>query len=257
MPRRNTTGSHRTRTTGTGGTTRTTKSTPDDRRRNLRREVPGTLGLLADAADFAAMCDYRSFTFDRHSDYPDYLRDVDGLLRSRAARGIHTTVALFDPEEYAAFCGEQGLDPDTADARTRFTAELAGSGAVLPYAGQPVDELVPLLLDEAVRRATWEYATAVLAGAGRCADCGEDMGHASFDRAAETVRRLVAGADPAGTTSSAASPPRPNSSSPCSTPKPPATAPAKAATTGPAGQEEPRAGATPRPASTPARAWTS
>ncbi|MFF0553303.1 hypothetical protein ACFYUL_30580 [Streptomyces sp. NPDC004311] len=197
MPRRNTTGSHRTRTTGTGGTTRTTKSTtPDDRRRTLRREVPGTLGLLADAADFAAMCDYRSFTFDRHSDYPDYLRDVDGVLRSRAARGIHTTVALFDPEEYAAFCGEQGLDPDTADARTRFTAELAGSGTVLPYAGQPVDELVPLLLDEAVRRATWEYATAVLAGAGRCADCGEDMGHASFDRAAETVRRLVAGAGP-------------------------------------------------------------
>ncbi|MEU6315215.1 hypothetical protein [Streptomyces sp. NPDC047014] len=162
----------------------------------LRREVPGTLGLLADPADFAAMCGYRSFTFDRPSDYPDYLQDVEALLRSLAARGLHTTVALFDPEEYAEYCGESGLDPDTPEARTRFTAELAGSGTVMPYTGQPLDELVPLLADEAVRRATWEYATAVLAGVGRCADCGEDIGHASFDRAADTLKRLVAGAGP-------------------------------------------------------------
>ncbi|MFF4435099.1 hypothetical protein ACFYZ4_38800 [Streptomyces sp. NPDC001513] len=167
-----------------------------DRRRTLRREVPSTLGLLADAGDFAAMCGYRSFTFDHPADYTEYLRHVDGLLRSLAARGIHTTVALFDPDAYAAYCGEHGLDPDTADTRTRFTAELAGGSAVLPYSGQPVDEIVPLLIDEAVRQATWEYATTLLAGIGRCADCGEDIGHASFDRATDALKRLVAGAGP-------------------------------------------------------------
>ncbi|MFD6971991.1 hypothetical protein [Streptomyces sp. NPDC059979] len=183
MPRKtNDTGTHRTRTT--------------DRRRTLRREVPSTVGLLADAGDFAAMRGYRSFTFDDHDDYTDYLRHVEGLLRSLAAQGIHTTVALFDPEEYAEYCGENDLDPDTAETRSRFTADLAGSGAVLPYTGQPIDELVPLLVDEAVRQATWEYATTLLAEVGRCADCGEDIGHASFERATEALTRLVAGAGP-------------------------------------------------------------
>ncbi|MET9694437.1 hypothetical protein ABZY81_39540 [Streptomyces sp. NPDC006514] len=183
MPRKNDTGAqtgaHRTRTT--------------DRRRLLRREVPGTIGLLADAGDFAAMRGYRSFTFDDHQ---DYLHHVDVLLRSLAAQGIHTTVALFDPEEYAEFCGETGLDPDTPETRARFTAELAGSGALLPYSGQPIDELVPLLVDEAVRQATWEYATGVLAEVGHCADCGEDIGRSSFDRATDALKRLVAGAGP-------------------------------------------------------------
>ncbi|MFI8266429.1 MULTISPECIES: hypothetical protein [unclassified Streptomyces] len=166
------------------------------RRRMLRREVPSTVGLLADAGDFAAMRGYRSFTFGHHDEYGDYLRHVDGLLRSLAAQGIHTTVALFDPDEYAEFCREHGIDPDTARARTRFTAELAGAGTVLPYAGQPIDELVPLLVDEAVRQATWEYATTLLAGVGSCADCGEDIGHASFTRATEALTRLVEGAGP-------------------------------------------------------------
>ncbi|WP_030856033.1 hypothetical protein [Streptomyces sp. NRRL F-4474] len=202
MPRENENSAGTTADTGTGRNRSTARSRSagrnrsTDRRRALRREVPSTVGLLADAGDFAAMCAYRSFGFDRGSDYTDYLHHVDGLLRSLAARGIHTTVALFDPDEYAEYCGETGLDPDTSETRTRFTAELAGSGTVLPYTGQPIDELVPLLVDEAVRHATWEYATTVLAGVGRCADCGEDIGHASFDRAADALKRLVAGAGP-------------------------------------------------------------
>ncbi|MFG2487558.1 hypothetical protein ACGFSI_32975 [Streptomyces virginiae] len=193
MPRKNDTGTNTGTQPGTRTGTRTHRNRTTDRRRLLRREVPGTVGLLADAGDFAAMRGYRSFTFDDHQ---DYLHHVDGLLRSLAAQGIHTTVALFDPEEYAEFCGETGLDPDTVEARARFTAELAGSGALLPYSGQPIDELVPLLVDEAVRQATWEYATGVLTEVGHCADCGEDIGHASFDRATDALKRLVAGAGP-------------------------------------------------------------
>ncbi|MFJ6796015.1 hypothetical protein [Streptomyces sp. NPDC091268] len=166
------------------------------RRRKLRREVPSTVGLLADAGDFAAMRGYRSFSSDGPADYAEYLRQVEALLRSLAAQGIHTTVALFDPGEYAEYCAEHDLDPDTAQARTRFTADLAGSGTGLPYTGQPLEELVPLLVEEAVRQATWEYATTLLADVGACADCGEDIGRASFERAAEALERLVAGAGP-------------------------------------------------------------
>ncbi|MBT2447416.1 hypothetical protein J7F03_10075 [Streptomyces sp. ISL-43] len=162
------------------------------RRRTLRREAPSTVGLLADAGDFAAMRAYRSFAFDDHRDYLDH---VERLLRSLAAQGIHTTVALFDPEDYAEYCARQGLDPDTPGGRTRFTAELAG-GSGLPYAGQPIDELLPLLVDEAVRQATWEYATTLLSGVGNCADCGQDIGTASLERAADALKRLVDRAGP-------------------------------------------------------------
>ncbi|MFJ9213601.1 hypothetical protein [Streptomyces sp. NPDC102264] len=160
-------------------------------RRSLRREVPSTIGLLADERDFTAMRRYRTFTFDDHA---AYLRQIEGLLKSLASQGVHTTVALFDPEEYAEYCAESGLDPDTAESRGRFTARIPGSGAAIAYTGQPIDSLVPQLISTAVRRATWEYATTLLADVGECADCGQDIGRAAFDRASHLLLRLLEGA---------------------------------------------------------------
>ncbi|WP_371530379.1 hypothetical protein OG302_34740 [Streptomyces sp. NBC_01283] len=157
-------------------------------RRALRREVAGTIGLLADEDDFAAMRRYRTFTFDDHT---AYLRQAEGLLRSLASDGGHTTIALFDPEEYAEYCAETGLDPDAPASRTRFTAELAATGPTVPYDGQPLADLLPDLIDEAVRRATWEYATLVLARLGACAVCGEDIGRAAFNRASDLLVQLL------------------------------------------------------------------
>jgi len=162
-------------------------------RRVLRREIAGTIGLLTDEQDFTAMRRYRTFAFDDHA---SYLRQVETLLRTLASRGGHTTVALFDPEEYAEFCAERGLDPDTAAGRTRFTAELAATGATVPYEGQPLDALVPRLIDEAVRRATWEYATTLLSRIGSCASCGEDIGRAAFLRASDLLVRVLDASGP-------------------------------------------------------------
>ncbi|MFJ6570144.1 hypothetical protein ACIQNU_22255 [Streptomyces sp. NPDC091292] len=162
-------------------------------RQVLRREIAGTIGLLADEADFTAMRRYRSFTFDNHR---TYLRQVEALLRTRAAEGRHTAIALFSPEEYEEYCADIGLDPDTPDSRTRFTAELATTGPTVPYDGQPLSDLVPDLIDEAVRQATWEYATKVLARIGACASCGEDIGRAAFARASDLVLRILHAAKP-------------------------------------------------------------
>ncbi|MCX4678664.1 hypothetical protein OG413_25710 [Streptomyces sp. NBC_01433] len=162
-------------------------------RRTLRREAPSTIGLLVDEQDFAAMRRYRTFTFDDHS---VYLRQVEGLLKTFAAQGMHTTVALFDPEDYTEFCTESGLDPDARTSRSRFTAEVAATGATVRYSGQPIDDLIPLLVSRAVRRATWEYATLVLADLGECADCGQDIGRAAFDRASHLLMRLLDTAGP-------------------------------------------------------------
>ncbi len=162
-------------------------------RRVLRREIAGTIGLLTDEHDFTAMRRYRTFTFDDHD---TYLQQVEALLRTLAPQGSHTTVALFDPEEYAEFCADNGLEPDTAASRTRFTAELAATGPTVPYEGQPLADLLPDLVDEAVRQATWEYATTLLARLGACAACGEDIGRAAFARASHLLTRILDTAGP-------------------------------------------------------------
>ncbi|WP_282696527.1 hypothetical protein [Streptomyces sp. CC208A] len=168
-----------------------TTTTTTRLRRALRREIPSTVGLLADEQDFAAMRRYRTFAFPDHS---TYLKEVEALLTSLARQGAHTTVALFDPDEYASYCAETGLDPDHPTSRSRFTDHLATTGARVTYTGQPLTTLLPELIDTAVRHATWEYATTVLATAGDCADCGLDLGRDAFDRATRLLLGLLDGA---------------------------------------------------------------
>lgn len=165
-----------------------TGTTTAQLRRALRREVPSTVGLLADEHDFTAMRRYRTFPFDDHT---TYLRQVEALLKTLAGQGGHTTVTLFDPEEYAAWCTETALDPDHPTSRSRFTAHLSATGARVTYTGQPLTTLLPELVDTAVRHATWQYATTVLATTGPCATCGEDIGRAAFERAGRLLTRLL------------------------------------------------------------------
>ncbi|NJP49077.1 hypothetical protein HCJ93_03050 [Streptomyces sp. SBST2-5] len=162
-------------------------------RRALRREIAGTIGLLTDEHDFSAMRRYRSFTFHDHS---AYLEHVEAVLRTRARQGSHTSVALFDPEDYADYCTRHGLDPDSPASRTRFTAELATTGPTVPYDGRPLADLLPTLVDEAIRQATWEYSTTLLSRLGACASCGEDLGRAAFTRAAHLLTRILDTAPP-------------------------------------------------------------
>jgi hypothetical protein len=157
-------------------------------RRVLHREIAGTIGLLTDEHDFRAMRRYRTFTF---ADHATYLKQVESLLRTRALQGSHTTVALFDPEEYAEFCTQKGLDPDNPSSRTRFTAQIAATGPTLPYDGRPLADLVPALVDEAVRKATWEYATTLLARLGACTSRAAGLLVRILDTAPPGNRHLV------------------------------------------------------------------
>jgi hypothetical protein len=162
-------------------------------RQVLRREIAGTIGLLTDEQDFRAMRRYRSFTFDDHT---VYLQQVEALLRTRAAQGGHTTVALFDPEEFAEYCADTDLEPDAPASRARFTADIATTGPTVVYDGSPLEKLVPALVGQAVRQATWEYASTLLARLGPCATCGEDIGRAAFARAADLLVRILDTAPP-------------------------------------------------------------
>ncbi|KUL43703.1 hypothetical protein ADL22_13280, partial [Streptomyces sp. NRRL F-4489] len=154
----------------------------------LRRDVPSTAAVLADAQDFAAMRRYRTFPYDDHR---GYLQQLERLLRTLAAQGVHTTLCLFDPAAYARYCADHALDADDPGSRARYTAALACTGATIPYDGTPLTPLLPLLTEEAARRASWDRATALLARAGRCPTCGEDLAHAAFTRATTALQQLL------------------------------------------------------------------
>ncbi|MFD9719560.1 hypothetical protein [Streptomyces sp. NPDC059076] len=162
-------------------------------RRALRQEAVTTVGVIADDVDFRAMRRYPTFAFD---DHPEYLRHLQALLRSQTVGKRHTSVVLFDPEDFAAFCAEQELDPDTPLSRSRYTAHAAELFGTLAYGGEPLDSLLPELIDRSVRRATRHYASGLLADAGECADCGRHIGRAAFDKASRALRRLLEAAGP-------------------------------------------------------------
>jgi hypothetical protein len=157
-------------------------------RGRLRREMPGTVAVVADEEDFARMRAYPSFAFDDHR---GYLLQVEGLLRSLAVRGLHTRLAVFDPEEFAVFCAEEDLEPDSAGSRTRYTAEVAATGAAVTYDGRPLRQLLTQLIDGHARARTWEFFLDELALAGVCDRCGRDIGQAAFERAVQAVDRLL------------------------------------------------------------------
>ncbi|WP_328741708.1 hypothetical protein OG436_05240 [Streptomyces caniferus] len=161
---------------------------PTTARRALRREIPSSAAVLADEQDFTAMRRYRTFPFDDHR---SYLRQVETLLRRLASQGVLTTVSLFDPAAYEKYCADLALDPDRPDSRSRYTAEVARTGATLTYQGEPLSQLIPLLVEEADRQATWDHASGVLARAGTCDACGADLAHLAFARATQALQELL------------------------------------------------------------------
>ncbi|MCH6159013.1 hypothetical protein [Streptomyces marispadix] len=157
-------------------------------RRTLRREAPSIVPVLADETHFARMRGYGSFGFDDHR---SYLRQLEGLLRALRADDVHARVALFDPVDYELYCQERRLDPDTTASRGRYVAEVAASGTTVVYSGQSVARLLPQLREAHACRVTWHTGAEILARAGTCARCGEDVGKAAFDRAARALSTVL------------------------------------------------------------------
>ncbi len=154
-------------------------------RRALRREAPSTVALLADREAFHAMRSYATFAFDDHT---RYLRHAHGLLRALRAQDTYVSVVRFDPAQYAAYCADSGQEPDSAEVRTRYVAEVAATGATVPFRGQSVDHLIAQLDLATDRDTTWRCASEALARAGDP--------EAAFDRACLALTRLLEAAGP-------------------------------------------------------------
>ena len=76
-------------------------------------------------------------------------------------RAAHTSRRPLRPGEFAEYCAEPRPRPGhRGQPHPLHRANSPRTGAALPYAGQPArPNSCPQLIDEAVRQATWEYAT--------------------------------------------------------------------------------------------------
>lgn len=185
------------RTTAAGGR----KPTPGHRgtprrtatrgRRALRREVAGTVPLLTDRDDFAAMRRYTSFPFDDHT---RYLQAMRRLLNALAAEHLHVGVTRFDPAAYAGYCAATGLEPDSPASRVRYTADVAAPRLTVRYRGQPVEHLATELALQSAHQADRERAEDLLATAAARSPSGP--GGTAFERASQAVLALVESAGP-------------------------------------------------------------
>lgn len=176
-------GSHRTSTRGSRRATR----------RALRHESPSVIAVLATEADFTAMQGYASFPF---TDHARYLRQVDGWLRARTLRGEHTTIALFAPDLFRAFCSETRLDPDRPTSRARYAAEAATTGPTLRHRPVPLTDLVTLLRSSGERHVTLDRAMTALTTLDTCTACGEGATSTAFGHAGQAIEALLRGARP-------------------------------------------------------------
>ncbi|MFB6984580.1 hypothetical protein [Streptomyces sp. NPDC056304] len=160
---------------------------------SLRREVAGTVALLVDKEDFTAMQQHVSFA---HDDYSRYLDHIDDLLKTLTAEGGHITVALFDPEDYADYCHQTGLEPDYPSSRARYTADRAATGPRVTYRGQRLPDLISTLIDTAVRHATHTYATMLLAEGCEGPDYNQDRAGIALGHTSHLLHRLLDAAGP-------------------------------------------------------------
>ncbi|MFT2018451.1 hypothetical protein ACMA1D_21810 [Streptomyces sp. 796.1] len=149
--------------------------------------------MLATEADFTTMQGYASFPF---TDHARYLRQLDGWLRARTLGGEHTTIALFDPELFRAFCAELGLDPDRPTSRARYAAEAATAGPTLRHSAIPLTDLVALLHSSGERHTTLDRAMTALTALDTCTACGQGAASTAFDHAGEAIEALLRGARP-------------------------------------------------------------
>jgi hypothetical protein len=154
---------HRTRT----HRTRTLRTIPHIRRRTalaaLLHDVPCMVAILASDEDFTAMRRYATFA---HTDYRQYLRHIQDVLRFLRSRGLHVRATPFDPGRYTAFCADHGADPDTPLSRARYAADPAEAARAVPYRGERLGDLLRALLEGAGQRTTKERTTAALTAAG-------------------------------------------------------------------------------------------
>lgn len=132
--------------------------------------MPVALAVPARAADFTGLAGHGLFGGLTHR---EYLRLTDDLLRGLRRQGVEVHLRVMEAEDYADYCDAFGLDPATPAARVAYAGDPELAGEPFVYAGEPLAELVPLLLEDHRARVRMSFACAVLLEAVGDDDAGQ------------------------------------------------------------------------------------
>ncbi|MFJ2188247.1 hypothetical protein ACIOJE_09825 [Kitasatospora sp. NPDC087861] len=117
------------------------------------------LALAAAAADFAGLARYGLFGRLGHQ---EYLRWVEEQLRALHGQGLEVHLRVLEAGDYEDYCTALGLDPRAPAARVAYAGDPELAGEPFVYTGEPLAELLPVLLDDHRARVRMSVAGAAL-----------------------------------------------------------------------------------------------
>ncbi|MBD0691897.1 hypothetical protein BG452_36635 [Streptomyces sp. CBMA123] len=120
------------------------------------------VALAAEAADFAALAGYGLFGALGHR---EYLVRAEEQLSGLHRQGLEVHLRVLEAADFEDYCAALGLDPRAPAARVAYAGDPELAGEPFVYAGEPLAELLPVLLDDHRARVRMSVACAALLNA--------------------------------------------------------------------------------------------
>ncbi|MFH9348790.1 hypothetical protein [Kitasatospora sp. NPDC017646] len=120
------------------------------------------VALAVEAADFAGLAKYGLFGALGHQ---EYLLRAEEQLTALYDHGLEVHLRVLEAADFEDYCSALGLDPRAPAARVAYAGDPELAGEPFVYAGEPLAELVPVLLDDHRARVRMSVACAALLGA--------------------------------------------------------------------------------------------
>ncbi|MGE7433502.1 hypothetical protein [Kitasatospora sp. NPDC001175] len=117
------------------------------------------LAVAVDPADFARLREHGLFG---GVDYGYYLRRTENQLRALRGEGLEVHLRVLEPLDFADFCEQHLLAQDDPVARVAYAADPELAGEPFVYRGEPLAELLPVLLADHLARVRISVGTSVL-----------------------------------------------------------------------------------------------
>ncbi|MGW2371167.1 hypothetical protein [Kitasatospora sp. NPDC001683] len=123
---------------------------------------PVALALAVEAADFAGLAKYGLFGALGHQ---EYLLRAEEQLTGLHEQGLEVHLRVLEAGDFQDYCSALGLDPRAPAARVAYAGDPELAGEPFVYAGEPLADLLPVLLDDHRARVRMSVACVALLGA--------------------------------------------------------------------------------------------
>ncbi|MFF2074160.1 hypothetical protein ACFVXG_05310 [Kitasatospora sp. NPDC058162] len=120
---------------------------------------PVAVALAVEAEDFAGLAEYGLFGALGHQ---EYLVRAEEQLRGLYEQGLEVHLRVLEAGDFEDYCAALGLDPRAPAARVAYAGDPELAGEPFVYAGEPIGDLLPVLLDDHRARVRMSLACASL-----------------------------------------------------------------------------------------------